>query len=91
MELDLNKDIENLLRLYGTSSGVPISPYILGKILTMKKHPLAQDVPRVIEILQKMFKDGLIEEASTNEHSGYVISDKGKELLAELQDIPLTE
>jgi predicted transcriptional regulator len=51
-----------------------------------REHPLGQDVPRELQILNEMLKDELIQEASTVEHSGYVITSKGKELLAELKD-----
>ncbi|MFM7888910.1 MAG: hypothetical protein ACKPCM_19950 [Pseudanabaena sp.] len=91
MELNFDEDMQHLLQLIGTCSGVPISSYTLAKILMRQEHPLGQDFPKEVKILQEMFEDGLIQKSSTNEHSGYVISDKGKELLAELQDIPLAE
>ncbi len=79
------KHTEYLLKLFATSSGLPISPYILGKILTMKEHYLARNVPKVLEILNEMLKAGLIQEASTVKHSGYVITEIGKELFAKIE------
>jgi hypothetical protein len=65
MKLDFDKDMKHLLRLIGTCAGVPISPYTIGKVLMRQEHPLGQDVPRELQILKEMLKDGLIQEAYT--------------------------